>query len=269
MKTLLQIFLFLFISLNSSASEVKTIEVHAKKMNSQVKNYIILPEGYQTNDKSYPVLYLLHGFGDTYKKWVDATTIEQLADQHQLIIVCPDAGRSWYFDSPIDPKSQYESYITQDLIPYLDKNFRTKADRGNRALCGLSMGGHGSMYLALRHKNLFSIAVPQSGGLDIRPFPNNWKLKKYLGDIKNHPENWEKNTVLELAKNLKDGELAISVDCDSEDFFVGLNRDFKKLLNDKKVKFSYQEHPGAHNWSYWQKAIVRQLPFIMKNFEKK
>ena len=131
------------------------------------------------------------------------------------------------------------------------------------------MGGHGSMYLALRHKNLFSIAVPLSGGLDIRPFPNNWKLKKYLGDIKKHPENWEKNTVLELAKNLKDGELAISVDCGSEDFFVGLNRDFKKLLNDKKVKFSYQEHLGAHNWSNWQKAIVRQLPFIMKNFEKK
>ena len=177
-------------------------------------------------------------------------------------------GHSWYFDSPIDPKSQYESYITKDLIPYCDKNFRTKANRKNRALCGLSMGGHGSMYLALRHKDLFSIAVPLSGGLDIRPFPNNWNIKKYLGDIKDYPENWNKNTVIELAKGLKNGDLAISVDCGSEDFFVGVNRDFKKLLNDNNVKFSYQEHPGGHTWNYWQKAIVRQMPFIMENFDK-
>ena len=258
----------LFLTLSAWAYELKTIDVHAEKMNKQEKCYVVLPDGYNTGSKRYPVLYLLHGYGDNHKKWVDATTIEELADQYQVIVVCPGVGGSWYLDSPVDPKSQYESYIINDLIPYCDKNFRTKADRTNRALAGLSMGGHGSMFLAMRHKNLFCTAVPMSGGVDLRPFTAHWNLKKILGDIKTFPENWDNNSVVELAKDLKDGELAISIDCGTGDFFIGVNRELKKVLEQNKVAFEYQEHPGAHNWDYWSKAIVRQMPFIVKNFGK-
>lgn len=258
----------LALTLSSWAYDLQTIEVHAAKMDRKVTNTIILPEGYRESDARYSVLYLLHGFGDNHTRWAAATTIEELADQYQVIVVCPSVGHSWYFDSPINPKSQYESYIVDDLLPYCDANYRTTADRQHRALSGLSMGGHGSMYLAIRHRDLFSIAVPLSGGLDIRPFPDKWNIKKYLGDMNEYPENWDANTVVELAKDLKDGELAISVDCGSGDFFVEVNRAFKAVLESKGVAFEYQEHPGGHSWDYWSAAIIRQMPFIVEHFGK-
>ena len=103
------------LTLSSWAYDLQTVVVHAAKMDRKVSNTVILPEGYGESGAQYPVLYLLHGFGDNHSKWAAATTIEELADQYQVIVVCPSVGHSWYFDSPIDPKSQYESYIVDDL----------------------------------------------------------------------------------------------------------------------------------------------------------
>jgi len=88
-----------------------------------------------------------------------------MADRYGAIIVTPDGGvDSWYFDSPVDPTYRYETFVTQELIPYIDKLYKTVADRSGRAIAGLSMGGHGALYLAIRHQELFAAAGSMSGG---------------------------------------------------------------------------------------------------------
>lgn len=253
----------------AEAATVETISIDSSKMGKPIPATLILPDSYGDNTKRFPTLYLLHGAGDTHTKWNVKTDVATLSDEYGIIIVCPDGGRtSWYFDSPIDPAYQYETFVAKECVAYMDKNYRTHADRGARALCGNSMGGHGALFLAIRHRDVFSIAVPLSGGVDIRPFPNRWDIKKRIGTIEAHPENWEKYTVINLARELKDGELAISIDCGEGDFFLSQNRALHVLLLENQVTHEYMEMPGSHNWDYWNAAIKRQMPFIKNHFKK-
>lgn len=273
MKIQKGVFLTLLLSVlvvsTSRASSVETITIQSAKMGRDIPATLILPDAYQKGSERYPVLYLLHGAGDTHQKWIDKTDVEMLADEYGVIIVCPDGGKtSWYFDSPIDSSYQYETHVAEELVAHIDQNYRTKAQRTYRALSGNSMGGHGTLFLAIRHSDVFSVAVPLSGGVDIRPFPGKWDIKKRIGDMEAHPENWEKYTVINLAQELKDGELAISIDCGSEDFFIGVNRALHRQLLEAGVKHGYTEMPGSHNWGYWNDAIKRQMLFIDQQFQR-
>ena len=251
------------------AAEVRIVEIRSERMERKIPATLILPESYGQNSQRYPVLYLLHGAGGDHKSWTRQTEIAQLADRYDMMVLCPNGGAtSWYFDSPIDPKSQFETFITKDCVDFVDEQYRTKPHRDSRALCGLSMGGHGAMYLGIRHLDTFSVSIVLSGGVDIRPFPNNWNIKKRLGDISTHRESWEQHTVINLAKQLEDGELAISIDCGTGDFFIEVNRSLHQQLVEDGISHAYVEHPGVHDWAYWQNAIKRQLPFADRHFRK-
>jgi S-formylglutathione hydrolase FrmB len=130
------------------------------------------------------------------------------------------------------------------------------------------MGGHGAMYLAVRHSSLFGAAGSMSGGVDFRPFPDNWDIKKYLGDFATHADNWNKNTVINAVDQLKNKELAIMVDCGIEDFFLQVNRNLHQKLIDKKIDHDYIERPGGHDWNYWNNAVKYQLLFFKNFFNK-
>ncbi len=268
LRSLLTLTLILSAGL-SSAATVEVLSIPSKKMGRDIPATLILPDAYAQEDQRFQVVYLLHGAGGNHAGWNNATDISQLADQYEVIVVCPDGGRtSWYFDSPIDPTYQYETFVAKECVEYIDNSYRTKAQRESRALCGLSMGGHGALYLAIRHLDTFSIAVPLSGGVDIRPFPNNWDIAVRLGSKKTHEKNWETHTVINLAKQLKNGDLSISLDCGTEDVFLKVNRALHQQLLDAGITHNYEEHPGAHNWNYWKDAITRQMKFIDQQFNK-
>lgn len=269
-KTTVRIFavlIFIISVFSASASTVETLSVPSGKMGRNIPATLILPDAYQQDGQRFPVVYLLHGANGNHEGWNANSSVGQLADTYGVIFACPDGGKtSWYFDSPIDPTYQYETFVAKEFVDYIDAHYRTKAHRNSRALCGLSMGGHGALFLAIRHKDTFSIAVPLSGGVDIRPFPNNWDIKLRLGDQESHPENWETYTVINQAKTLKDGDLTISIDCGSEDFFIGVNRALHQQLLNDGITHTYAEHPGAHTWAYWAEAIKRQMEFIDQHF---
>lgn len=264
--------LFLFVSLFlvslCRAAEVDTITVSSKFLGQGSKTVVVKPVSTDRN-KSLPVLYLLHGYGGNYTDWVKKVPhLQQLADQHGMFIICPDGGTgSWYFDSPVDSTYRYESYITKELIPYVDQHYSTKADRAHRAITGLSMGGHGALYLSFRHPELFGAAGSMSGGVDFRPFPGNWDIAKRLGSYRDFPERWESNTVINLIHLLQPGELRLIVDCGTEDFFYGVNEAFHRKLAERNIKHDYITRPGVHNWDYWQNAIVYQMLFMHQFFE--
>lgn len=101
-----------------------------------------------------------------------------------------------------------------------------------------------------------------SGGLDIRPFPNNWGISQQLGNFDTNQENWEKNTVTNMIQLLKEGDLKLIFDCGVDDFFYTVNKTFHKKLLDKNIPHDYIERPGNHNWDYWQNSIKYQLVFF-------
>ena len=162
-----------------SAQQVDTITIHSK-MGRDIKNVIVLPDNYTSNNTRYPVVYLLHGCGGNYTTWTKIKPeLPQIASQYGIIFVCPDGKVSWYWNSPLNKDMQYEDYISDELVRYIDTHFRTIADRKARAITGLSMGGHGAMWNAIRHRDIFGAVGSTSGGLDIRPFPTNWNCLLY------------------------------------------------------------------------------------------
>ena len=128
------------------------------------------------------------------------------------------------------------------------------------------MVGKGALYISIRRENIFGAAGSMSGGVDIRPFSNNWEIRKVLGDSATHPDNWNNNTVINVVDKLHNGALTITVDCGVDDFFLKVNRNLHQKLLDKKIDNDYTERPGKHNWEYWNNAVKYQLLFFREYF---
>lgn len=269
MKGLLTLITGILIALCTQAGTVDTISIFSNAMKKDIKTVVIRPDKYKKL-QALPVVYLLHGWSGNYRGWIkEAPQLAKTVDAMQIMIVCPDAGfNSWYFDSPVDSSVRYETFMINELIPYIDQHYKTSKDRAFRAIAGLSMGGHGAMYLSIRHKDIFGHAGSMAGGVDIRPFPKNWDLSKKLGDSVTHPENWQKYTVINVVDQLKPGELNLIIDCGIGDFFLPVNRELHKKLLGMKIEHDYTERPGAHNSKYWGSAVDYQLLFFKKSFDK-
>jgi len=251
------------------AGVMDTITTYSKSMRKEIPSVIILPDNYQDTSLHFPVVYLLHGYSGNYSHWpLIAPQLQNLADEYQMILVSPDGGyRSWYIDSPIDSTIKYETYITKELIPDIDTRYRTKTDRWSRAITGLSMGGHGGLYLGIRHKELFGAAGSMSGGVDLRQYTASWDLKeKILGDTICCKQNWETHSVINVINDLKNGELNMIIDCGVDDFFIGVNRALNQKLLKMKIAHDYIERPGAHNAEYWRNSVDYQLLYFHKYF---
>lgn len=257
------------LSYNAKAGLVDTIVTYSKAMDKEIKAVIILPESYADTTKSFPVVYLLHGYSGAYNHWVYmAPQMKQLVDEYQMIIVCPDGGyRSWYIDSPIDSSIKYETYTIKELIPQIDERYRTKTERWNRAISGLSMGGHGGLFLGVRHRDIFGAAGSMSGGVDLRQYTASWDLKqRILGDTVCCKQNWETHSVINVINDLKNGELNMIIDCGVDDFFISVNRALNQKLLKLKIAHDYIERPGAHNAEYWRNSVDYQLLYFHKYF---
>ena len=141
----------------SFAAKVDTLLIKSPSMNKEVQVVVVTPDA-ASGKKSVacPTIYLLHGYGGNAKTWIDIKpNLPQIADEKGIIFVCPDGKTSWYWDSPVNPSFRYETFISSELVKYIDEHYKTIADRKGRAITGLSMGGHGAMWNAIRHKDMF------------------------------------------------------------------------------------------------------------------
>jgi len=252
-----------------SRVQVDTVSVFSSKMKKEVKSVVIVPVNY-TIKKHYPVVYLLHGYSDTYAKWVNTVpSIKSLSTEYQLIIVCPDGGySSWYFDSPIDSSYQYESFITDNLVNYVDAHYATIVNRNARAITGQSMGGHGALYLAIRHRDLFAHAGSMSGGVDLRSSTKKYDIAKRIGEIEKNQSEWDDRSVVNMVNKLKNNELDLIIDCGVSDFFYNINAALHRRLIALKIDHDYIERPGEHNWDYWTNSIEYQMLFFDRCFKR-
>lgn len=270
-KKLLNISIILFAFVyQGNASQVDTIYISCESMNKKISNVIILPDSYIQTQDSFPVLYLLHGWSGDYSDWVrKVPKIKDYADQYKMIIICPDGGfSSWYIDSPIDDTIRYETYITEELVPFIDKNYRTKNESKFRAVTGLSMGGFGAFYLAFKHQDIWGAAGSMSGSFDLvaNVDRKHLDLDKRLGDYYDNSVRWEKYSVTNMTDFLKGNSLKFIFDCGTDDHLYSVNNKFHMKLLSLNIPHDYIERAGKHDWNYWTIAVKYQFLFFREYF---
>lgn len=233
---------------------------------------VMLPVGYATDSRRYPVLYLLHGLTGDENDWWTRTRLSEYAARYHLIIITPGVGDSWYANSASDPQARYEDVIIKDLIPYVDAHYRTVAKREGRAIAGLSMGGLGAIKFALRYPQLFSFAgsfsgafgVPMLASLGKKPSGRILKeLHSIYGDAKSQTRR-DNDVLTLLDQPLPKGShypyLYVSVGkSDPLPEVSESNPRLNEALHARKLKYEYYERPGTHDWHFWDSEVEFML----------
>ena len=256
--------------------QADTVEVMSESMGRSIKNVVIVPMEYiYFNDAQatrYPVLYLLHGAYGCYSDWSKKTDLNLLANEFGVIIVCPDGQDSWYFDSPIDPTMQFETYVSKELVEYIDSHYRTYGNRYMRAITGLSMGGHGALFLAWRHPDVFWSCGSMSGNMDITQFPDSWHIKDRLGELAANPQRWRDHAVCNQVDLLKNSTLTpaqnIIIDDGLNDIFIKNNIALHEQLVAAGIDHDFTVRPGRHSWDYWVNSLDYHMVFFKKAFDR-
>ena len=260
------IFAFVF-CLNGAEKE--TVIIHSNSMDKDISCIVILPDSYTDSINRFSTVYLLHGYGGNYQNWSDHKDLEKESDKYNFMIVCPDGGtNSWYLDSPVDSKSQYRTYVGQEVVRYIDQHYYTFADRSHRAITGLSMGGHGALYLALEYPDVFGAVGSMSGVVDLTFTTKKYELGEKMGSYEKYPERWKQYSVISNVEKFKNSDTKIMIDCGVSDFFIESNQALHNKLLELEIPHDYSEKPGGHSWDYWVKRLDHHLIFFNQYFIK-
>jgi len=258
--------------------EVVTFKLSSKLMTREIPYRVVFPPGYKFDKlERYPVIYLLHGLTGHFDNWIDKSNLKLHAAFHKFIIVTPEGDNGWYTDSATKPNQKYESYIIEELVPEIDKKFRTIANRSGRAIAGLSMGGYGALKFGIKHPETFSLAGSFSGALGVVSFTETARAVAFMKSINAiygpaDSETRKANDLFKLVREAKPEKIKsmpfLYIDCGTEDFLFQNNRDFVTLLLEKNVPHEFRQLPGGHNWTYWDSQVEEFLELSEKHFKK-
>lgn len=255
----------LMLGFQLKAAQVDTVEVYSESMGKKIKTVVIRPDNHST---AIPTLYLLHGYSGNYANWVDKVPyIKTLVDRYNYAVVCPDGGYgSWYWDVEGDRNNQYETFVAKELVAHMEKEYKLCTHKGGRAISGLSMGGHGAMFLGIRHQDIYGAIGSTAGGVDFRPFPNNWEIIQRLGSYATHKDAWDKHVVMEMLHLVQPKSQQFFIDCGTDDFFYTVNKQLHEKMTYLNIPHAFVSMPGKHNWDYWSQSILLQMAFFDQFF---
>lgn len=256
------------------------VQFHSALINATLPYEVILPRDYRTSTTRYPVLYLLHGHGGHYTDWPTRTNVADYASQYRFIVVMPEANNSWYVDGARGANDKYESYILHELVPDVDKRFRTIRSRYGRAIAGLSMGGYGAIKYGLKYPATFVFAASMSGAFGVTRYTQNemgganWEpFMNTFGPVGS--ETRKANDVFEIARALSPARVAslpyFYFDCGTEDApqHFKANRELSEIFLEKKIPHEYRELPGDHSWGYWDRQVQVVLKIAAEKLQAK
>src|SRR5690606_10651412 len=226
------------------------------------------------SDRRYPVVYLLHGYGGNYREWERIGVAEQARDL-AVILVMPEGDRSFWVNAHESPEARWEDWIVKEVVPHVDRTFRTIPHREGRAISGLSMGGYGAMILGLRHPDLFASIASHSGALNVPAGSFGGEIGQRLERIFGPAGSESRSTYDPLAvleKLAAEKRPHLYIDCGSSDFLLEANRAFVRELARRRIDYEYREVPGGHDFAYWKRnvrvSLERQLAALEEAMRK-
>lgn len=286
-RTMITVVSFLFFTAVRAQSGTVCDDLRMKStiLNGERKYAVYLPPDYQTSQRSYPVLYLLHGSGDDQTGWVQFGEVLHIADQAigegtctPMIIVMPDAntGQRGYFNTP-EGNWNYEDFFFEELMPFVEKEYRIKGEKRYRAVAGLSMGGGGTFIYALHHPELFSSACPLSAAVGpLSPGETKAYLEKRRDGATVTDEQatlyYQRYSVLNLIQNMPpENRTAVRwyIDCGDDNFLYEGNSLVHIAMRKKEIPHEFRIRDGGHSWSYWRSALPEVLRFVSQAFHQR
>ncbi len=265
------------VTAKAQSAETVTLKLKSSLMGREMPYRVIIPANYKTKPESrFAVIYLLHGLTGHYNNWTDRTRLAEYALMHQFIVVTPEGDNGWYTDAISIPNDKYESYILKELIPEIDKQYRTVADRDHRFIAGLSMGGYGAVKFGLKYPAMFSVVGSFSGALGAAGYneTSTGAIGKSMAAVFGpaNSETRRTNDIFSIVRELTPERLKllpfIYQSCGTEDFLIQNNRDFVALLVEKKVPHEYRQHPGGHTWPFWDTHVREFLDLVSRRMKK-
>ncbi len=267
---------------------IEELTVKSTIRGKNVKYAVYLPPDYETSQRSYPVVYLLHGYTDDHTGWLQFGEINRYADQAirdgkipPMIIIMPNGDSTFYINSS-DGKDKFEDFFIKEFMPSVEKTYRIKAQKRYRGIAGLSMGGYGTLIYSLKHPNLFAAAAPLSAAvLDdsamVRIPAQSWQQpwgKLFGADLAGNQRltpHYFENSILKLVetKSVEDlKKVRYWIDCGDDDFLIKGNCLLHIALTEKRVPHEFRVRDGAHTWTYWRTGITDALEFIGQSFHQ-
>ena len=282
LRLILPMFFVSFSGLLAQESRVfDALTLDSEILGMERKFAVYLPPGYEYSQRSYPVLYLLHGAGDDQTGWVQFGEVQRIADNAfedgtatPMIIVMPDAntGKRGYFND-IKNEWRYEDFFFEELMPYVESQYRIKREKKYRAISGLSMGGGGTYFYAMHRPDLFSSACPLSASLRNTSYDD--FVKRYEGEVKDKAQlkvYYDRHQALRQLE-LNDIEKIKSVkwffDCGDDDFLYEGNSLVHIAMKKMEIPHEFRIRDGAHNWTYWRESLPNVLAFVSDTFHQK
>ncbi len=274
LPTTLLALLLLFSGLRfASAGEIQAHDFAAPSLGRTIPAYVYLPDGYAQSGQTYPVLYLLHGYGGSERDWAERGALLRIVDDliqrgamPAAVIVMPAGGVSWYVDA-------MENALIHDLLPAAAARFRLRPERQARLIGGLSMGGYGALRLALKYPDLFGAAALFSPAIYDPAPPANSSARKPgvfapVGGTNFDAKLWQKqNYPPLLADFLKTGRrLPVFIASGDDDEY---QIEFQAALLYSRLRQAGQPAElrilnGRHAWPVWEAALPEALSYIFK-----
>ncbi len=287
-RVLIAALTFVFVALASPTFAAETgraecLSIQSKILGKSVPYCTLLPPSYDTDKtRRYPIVYFLHGLGDNEQSFVRSggwNLTEDLWERRQLsefLIVTPAGDASFYINSH-DGRSRYEDFLLREFIPFIEHRYRTKGERSERGIGGISMGGYGALRLAFLHPELFGSVTAQSAAL-IEKLPaftpgdsRRVNRLQILGEVFGSPIDrafWDRNNPLTIARTANLAALKIYFDCGSEDDF-GFDAGaaaLDKILTARHIAHEFHIYPGRHDWTYFAGHLAAVLEFHAQAF---
>ena len=251
---------------NVPRGEVRTVYYYSKVEESWRPLMVYTPAGYNEGQQTYPVVYIQHGGGEDHRGWMEQGRTAQIMDNLiatgkavPMIVVSANSnvnsrsggfgggGYSW------QGMQTFRSELIDNVIPFVEKNYRVKKDRKSRAMCGLSMGGGQSFYIGLRSPEVFAnVGVFSTGMFGGIRGASNFDLEKEVPGILSDTKNF--NSQLDI----------FFLSCGEQDPRIEYTRTIVKKMREGGVEVKFNSYPGDHEWQVWRKSLHEFAQYLFK-----